>query len=539
MAPSCRSSANEERTGTASPPEGPRPRALIAPSRHGYVLHDVDAVGRSLGLSRGQRLTDVSAAHPDLETVHADPDAESRALAGLAAWCRRWSPLTRAYGPQAILLDTTGCDHLLGGEREMLADMRRRIARFGFTLRLGLAPTLGAAYALARFGSAREPGIVAHGGALAGDLGALPVEALRIDPASSLLLRRLGLKTVGQVEALPRAALKRRFGRAIKARDPHDDTYDDYVAHFGGAEASGTALGLLQRLDQAFGRLDEPLGPDMPEAPLRILLGLPEPISDAEAVLGLAARLAGRLASRLEEQGKGARLVRLDAYRVEGGRASVAVRTARGTRDPAHVLRLLREKVDGLRTEFGFDALALEAVRVEPLDPSQMQAPCRERGSSETGGDTDLSTLVDRLAARLGSHAVLRPVPFESHVPERAERWVPARDAAGAPGKAWRRDGPPRPERLIDPPEEIRVLHALPEGPPARFVWRRLARTVSHVAGPERIAPEWWRERAHARARDYYRVETEEGQRFWLYREGFHGDERGDQPRWFLHGLFA
>ena len=83
------------------------------------------------------------------------------------------------------------------------------------------------------------------------------------------------------------------------------------------------------------------------------------------------------------------------------------------------------------------------------------------------------------------------------------------------------------------------MLYALPEGPPARFTWRHVIHDVARVAGPERIAPEWWREKGHARARDYYRVETPDGLRLWLFREGFDGDERGGAPRWFLHGLFS
>ena len=96
-----------------------------------------------------------------------------------------------------------------------------------------------------------------------------------------------------------------------------------------------------------------------------------------------------------------------------------------------------------------------------------------------------------------------------------------------------------RPERLLDRVEAIAVIYATPEGLPRRFVWRRAVHDVVKAEGPERIAPEWWRERSTARARDYYRVEDREGRRYWIYRDGRHGDGRGPDPVWYLHGLFG
>ena len=92
---------------------------------------------------------------------------------------------------------------------------------------------------------------------------------------------------------------------------------------------------------------------------------------------------------------------------------------------------------------------------------------------------------------------------------------------------------------MLDRPEAIGVIYATPEGLPRRFTWRRGVHDITRAQGPERIAPEWWRERSTARLRDYYRVEDGQGRRFWIFREGIAGDGRGGAPEWYLHGLFG
>ena len=147
-----------------------------------------------------------------------------------------------------------------------------------------------------------------------------------------------------------------------------------------------------------------------------------------------------------------------------------------------------------------------------------------------------LARLIDRLVVRLGAMRVRRPAARESQVPERASAWVSGIDSA--PSRL-----PAKPDicpaRLLDHPEAIGVVYATPEGVPRRFVWRRGVHDIARVEGPERIAPEWWREPKGTRLRDYYRVEDGAGRRYWIYREGVAGDGRGGAPMWFVHGLFG
>ena len=522
---------------------------LLARGPRGDVVHGVDPALAALGIAPGQRATDVMALHPDLEAAYADPERETASLHRLAAWMRRWSPLTRPDGPDGVALDATGCAHLFGGEGAMLRGMGERLAALGVTARLAMAPNHAAAHALARHGGGDSgSGIVVRKAELGDALASLPVAALRLDPSTLTLLRRLGLKTIGQLAALPRASLKKRFGARTTRRDPRDDTWDDYLGR--ALDRSGD---VLARLDEALGRVAVPLDPERPEPARRALRGLAEPALDVSVALRLARPVVAELMGDLERRSEGVRVLQLEAFRVDGGRASALLRLSRPTRDVDHLMNLLAERVEGWRAEFGIDALAAEAVAVEPLDPAQTEAEADPRRSRAP----DPHALIDRLRARLGAGAVLRPVPRASHWPERAEAWVEAWVPAAEAGRLgrvkhlgsgadspvlWMEAGapaPPRPDRLFDPPHEIGVIHAVPDGPPARFTWRRGAHTVARAAGPERIAPEWWRERGAARARDYWRVETAAGERLWLFREGFEGDEREGTPRWFLHGLFA
>ena len=191
---------------------------------------------------------------------------------------------------------------------------------------------------------------------------------------------------------------------------------------------------------------------------------------------------------------------------------------------------MIGDKVSALDPGFGFDAFVLEASWAEDLSAAQdslVEEPSSER---------EVARLIDRLSVKLGSDKVRRPQPFESHLPERASGWRPALEKTDAVRAA---PAAARPQRMLDRPEAIAVVYATPEGVPRRFVWRRAVHDIARVEGPERIAPEWWRERSTARLRDYYRVEDQAGRRYWIYREGLIGDGRGGLPEWYIHGLFG
>lgn len=476
-------------------------------TRHGPVIHAANETAIALGARSGMRLTDARALNPSLAIEIADPLAEAAQLEQMALWASRWSPLVEIDGdPSAelgtggIRLDISGVAHLFGGERGLIADVAERFERAGFDARCAIAPTPGAAWALARY----MPHGTICGSDIAYALASLPVAALRLSPQTTRTLERLGLKTIAALAGIERRSLARRFREADNP---------------------------LAALDRACGRDPEPLTATHCPPPPRAVVRLAEPVEHPEAAPHALDILVPRLVGELEARKLGARHLSLSGYRVDGSVGTAAVATSIPTREPAHLKRLFADKAATLDPGFGFDAFALTADWVEPLDAVQ------DSLVEEASGEAEIARLIDRLSVKLGASKVCRPRPQQSYLPERSNSWAPAlSDPAEdiAPSSHA-----PRPQRLLDRPEAIAVIYATPEGLPRRFVWRRAVHDIAKVAGPERIAPEWWRQPSSARLRDYYRVEDSRGRRYWIYREGLIGDDRGGAPNWFVHGLFG
>lgn len=454
----------------------------------------------TLGIRIGMAATHARALVSGLDFRAAEPGADARLLDRLALLAvRRWSPIAAVTPPDGIWLDLAGCAHLHGGEERFCRRLLAFCARAGFTARVAVADTPGAAYALARFGKSALT-IVPFGGAPAA-IAPLPVAALRFEETALVAARRFGFETIADLLPVARGPLARRLG-----------------------------LAAIKRLDQALGGTAEPIIPR--EDPVAIVAErrLLEPIGTAEAIEQVIADLLSDMALLLQGRGLGARSLRLSALRVDGSEQVVAVGTSRPTREVAHLLRLLKLRIDQIEPGMGLEQFQLTALHTEPLDAIDLGAVL--------AGDTtarDPARLVDMVAGRIGERAVFRIAPVDSHVPERAVRRADPVDAPGMwPG--WQ-----RPVRLFATPEPLRnVIALLPDQPPRRFEWRGKSHRVIAGDGPERIHGEWWRRDAETWAvRDYYRVEGEEGGRYWVFRRGDGVDENTGDLSWWIHGVFA
>lgn len=483
-----------------------RPLAVVAKQANALRLVAVDAAAEACGLEPGLTLADARAREPGLQVVDADPADDARRLAALTDACRRYTPAVALDPPAGLCLEITGGEHLFGGEVELAADLVERVNQAGHQARFGLADTPGLAGALARF----RPGIVAPGEGEAA-LASLPPAALRLDEASLISLDRLGLKRVAQLMALPRASLARRFGESV-----------------------------LQRLDEALGRRACPMVPRLEVTHYRAERRLAEPVSSEADVLGLTRQLAEELAERLDGERLGGRRFRLELYRVDGVVKRLEVLAGRPLRDPPRVAVLFAERLaglnEGLEADYGFDHLRLEAVATERLEAVATDF------LREVDADRAVQAFADRIDARFGEATVRRPVSVSTtRTPELASTLVGVAEK-GAPWEAAPEaayDGMPlRPLRLFAPPEPIEVTAQAPEGAPIQFRWRRVLRRMVKGEGPERLASEWWREGAGQLTRDYYRVEDQEGRRYWVFRQGRYAEVAG-LPLWFMHGLFA
>jgi len=506
---------------SAAPDDAARkhPLAVVAPVKSALRLMALDDTAARLGLTLGMALADARAMYPRLIVADADPLADQHLLEAIAAWCDRYTPLVGLQPPDGVILDISGCTHLFGGEAALARDLVGRLAVQGLQARVAVADTVGCAWGVARYGNS----FIVPPGATREALVPLPLAALRLAPDPVTLLGQVGLKCIADILDRPRASLAARFGSE-----------------------------LLRRLDQALGVDEESITPCQP-LPLYVAeQRFAEPIVLERDVLGTIQRLGARLELTLEQHGEGARLIEVILFRVDGKLLRVSAATSRAIRDAALVRRLFAERLAaigeshdaGFDPGFGFDLIRLSVVVAEPLTPRQTDF----NGSAD---GEDISELIDRLGARVGFRCVLRVKPHDTHIPEFAALEVPAnRVAPRQDGDAtWRaaagRDGsqdslaPLRPIKLFARPEPIEAVAEVPDGPPVRFRWRHVLHEVAAAEGPERLAMEWWRdEKGAALTRDYFRLESREGARYWVFREGLYGRETA-KPNWFLHGLFG
>jgi len=504
---------------------------LVVAGRASNALY-VYALNRSaqrLGLYRGQPLANARAMIEGLAIVPTDEKADLELLESIADWCDRFTPLVEADPPDGLLLDITGAAHLFGGEAAMLAHVREKIAAQGFAVQVAIAGTSLAARALARYAN----GTIALPGEEAVTLAPLPIAALDCGEDKLRALKRAGLKTIAQVADRGRAELAARLG-----------------------------AGFLTRLNVMLGAEEKPMTPRRPLPDLRAEQRFAEPVVTQEIISKSLHTLAIALSEILEREGQGLRLLEAAFFRADGKVERIAIRTGAPLRDPAVMLRLVNQRLDALADPldagFGFDLIRLEACLAEKTHAAEASFDENENARWQVG------FLMDRLSARFGEHRVQRFVPQDTHIPEAQSVAIPAQDRDFDGAWARKRQGgdpPLRPLRLLQKPEEIKDgFPVAPDGPPKFFHWRQCKYDVIRAEGPERIALEWWKENLHQRlipgseqkrriklgvaskplppSRDYFRIETRQGLRFWLYRDGQY-QHNGLAPRWYMHGVFA
>ncbi len=480
-----------------------KPLVIYAKQANAFLLTGVDARASALGLKLAMSLADARAMQPNLEAFEATPGEDARALDHIAAWCERFTPVVVVDAPDGLFLDITGCAHLFGGEAVLRDQIVTRLAAQGFAVRAALAPTPGAAWALARYARGVEERDIIQ------SLAPLPVEALRLEEPSVALLRRLGLKTIGSLLSAPRSAFAARAGERA-----------------------------MLRLDQALGRASEPLSPRRPPPPVFALRRFLEPLFSIETILIATEHLCGDVIEKLEVRGAGARRAALHLFGVDGRDRVIEIAVSRPEREVKPLRRLFREKLnlaaENLDAEFGIEAARLDVVQLQRIEGGSRTLAAVEGAQASA---ENVASLIDVLSARLGAKRVLRPKLVEAHAPEKAGAWNAAlTNPSARVNPQMPRDGVMRrPLTLFKRPQMIETLATVPDGPPIRFRWRRVLREVARAEGPERISGDWL---GGLPTRDYYRVEDREGRRYWLYREGFYGESE-EAPRWFVHGLFA
>jgi protein ImuB len=461
------------------------------------LVHAVSPQANDAGLRAGTTVALAQARVTGLTVVEANLAEDEAALRRIAIWALRYSPLVAVEEPDGIVLDTGGTEHLFGGESELLIRLLTQFTEQELRARGAISASRLLSWALARFGTHTEAGcIVVPPGREAAAAAPLPVAALGMEPEVTNTLRRLGFDRVEQLFAAPRAGLALRFG-----------------------------TGLMRRLDRLTAREPETLEPLSAPELLHSQMVFAEPIAHTAGVEGALGHLAEKLCETLADQGRGVRTLDLRATRVDGNVSVVRIGTAAPNRDPGHLCRLFKEKLDRIDPGFGIERMALAAPLTERMEAKQLGTAGERK--------VDLASLVDRIASRIGKDHVFRMAATERDMPERSFR--PVSPLTAREGLVW--DRRPRPVQLIAPPQRIEVLALVPDHPPARFTWGGRQHRVRKADGPECIFGEWWLARDEvALTRDYYRVEDDEGGRYWLFRAR---DTATGQARWFVHGVFG
>ncbi len=449
------------------------------------------------GLIVGMELAKAQAMIPDIDVRPFTPERDADDLDALAAWALlRYSPIVAADAPDGLVLDITGCAHLHSGEIGLMNDMLDSLRRRGISARMAIADSWGAAHALARYGRGNT---VFATGTSRRSVQDLPVAALRLSDDIVYDLNLLGFDTIGELINQPRAPLIHRFG---------------------------IRLGVC--LDQALGDAVEPIVPVVVPDVLQVQRAFAEPIGAAETIARYTGKLTTQLCAALEDRALGARQLDLLFYRTDNRLEAIRIGTAAPVRDAKRLTRLLCDRIETIDPGFGIDRMMLTATLTEPFIVRQTdtQAP----------NVPELSGLIDILGNRFGAETLYRLAPVESDVPERSlRRAAPMTTVTATWDQAW-----PRPSRLFPHVEPIDTFSLLPDHAPRHFTWRKTRYSVRHADGPERIFGEWWlRDTEMHTVRDYFRVEDDEGRRFWIFRSGDGEHANSGNFRWYLHGIFA
>ncbi len=474
-----------------------KPFVLTAASHGKMTVMAANAIAQQKGVAAGMSLADARAFIPSIEACDDKPDLPAKLLRKLAEWCIRFTPICGVDMPDGVLLDISGCAHLWKGETSYLQDIKARLVRLGYTTSIGIADTLGAAWAISRFGNGAAtipPG--RHATALL----QFPPAALRLEPPVVERLHKLGLSTIGSFMGMQRSALRRRFG-----------------------------LHTLLRLDAAMGNMDELIEPVQPVSPYYERLPCLEPIVSRSGIEHAIEVLLSTLCLRLKKEGNGLRMALLKSFRVDGNMQQISISTHNASNSVKHLFKLFELHIDKIEPALGIELFVLEASKVQEAAVPQT-AMWKSSGSIE---DSEVSELLDRIKGKFSNIIISRFVPDQHYWPERSYRATQSLDEKAA--IEWRMDKQ-RPIHVLPQPQPLRVTAPIPDYPPMNFTYNGTLHKVVKADGPERIEREWWLDGAGLH-RDYYSVEDESGKRYWLFRLG-HYDERR-MPEWFIHGFFA
>lgn len=518
------------------------PVVVIIKKGNKDIVYSLNKAAELLGLFIGQPMHDTILKCPDVIIRFADLDEDQRFLSLLARWLEKYSPWIRQELPDGILIDITGCAHLFGGEEEIIKKQKEDFSSFSLTVRIGIADTVGASWALSRYlenglenfytgdvinQEARATRVktpkklykskifsleskknrldlfnyaIAPAGKTREHVIDLPLEALRLPPDKVTFLRKLGLKFIRDLIEVPRAALARRLGRDV-----------------------------IDRLNQILGFEPEPVSPERPINRFSVRLTLPEPIVlENDFILALK-KLVPALCKKLKDAGLGARKIQLQVFKSDNTTQSIYLFLTQPSFDGEKIKSLLSMKISNITADYGIDLIRLDVKAYEPVYESQY---VKEFDSDRKKIKTNFEYFLNRVSLRLGADSITYWHPANSHIPEKA--FITLSAMWSQPSYDWALKNVSRPNIFFNTePIETKEDFLFPNA----FKWRGRWFDSIFAVGPERISPEWWLDDPNwmTGVRDYWKVDTKTGERLWLYYA--HGGVK--TGGWFCQGNFG
>ncbi|MCR9214259.1 MAG: DNA polymerase Y family protein [Proteobacteria bacterium] len=486
-----------ERLARQNPELSQKPFVLVAREANRVFVSALSKSAGKMGFAADMSLVDVRAAAPDMLYHEMDPEEDVRCLRGLMRWASRFTPRVARGEGSNLYLDIAGASHLFGGERALLETIHAQLQAFGFTARLALADNQAVAWGFAHYGQ-NKSNITAD--ILREASRDLSVEALQMSYASTTLCQRLGLKKIGTLLDLPRAALASRIGlEDLKQVD----------RFFGSAAEARQFARYRERLIEEKQFFD--------------------PLATSAGVEAALDELLGKLCVRLSQMQRGFRKASLWMDRVDHQSLSFSVLLMQPSIDITVLKRLFSRHFEQLDVGFGIDRMRLGADQVAPL--SQRQLGLEE--SKKQNHDDNRNKLVNELSNMFGARQVRQFSPADSHIPEHT---FTQRSALHLPSRpqSWNRPAVKRPIRLLKNPVSVLVCDGIYKAAPEQIFWHGRECRLTPLTGPERIEPNWWRQDPDWQngSRDYWWVKTHFGALLWLYRVSHE-----EKTQWFVHGM--
>ena len=472
------------------------PFVLALPDHGRMRITEVSAVARAKGIYAGMVVADARVILSDVQVFDDKQGLAEKVLNKLCLACIKYTPVTAVDVPNGLVLDVSGCAHLWGSEESYLKNIITKLKNAGYHVRVAMADTIGAAWAVCRYGRLKA---IIQSGEQVNAIMPLPPAGLRLEADVVERLHKLGLIHIGSFMNMQRSALRRRFGQQ-----------------------------LLLRLDQAIGNKEEIIQPLIPVEPYCERLPCLEPIQTATGIEIALQTLLEILCKRLQQEGKGLRRSVFKGYRIDGKREQIDISTNHASNNSKHLFKLFEIKIASIEPALGIELFTLEALKVEDISISQ-QTFWTANSSLQSN---EVAELLDRFESKFGSDIIHRYLPDEHHLPERSVKL--AHSLKEHPTIAWPNDKL-RPIHLFKEPQPIEVTAPIPDYPPMSFRYMGKLHKVQKADACERIESEWWLD--GGLHRDYYVVEDDEGKRYWLFRLGHYNDN--NKPSWFIHGFFA